>query len=224
MPCHALHIHCHLTYINMLSIVFYQFIVVVFLQNSLLLKHNGITVSLQKAYALLLSGTVTILQYKVYASLSRLGYKVYTHKELGLDSINKETGQRADVSNKSTVSIDDDKSNSELNDNGKDVDSINKLKHENTANSNKDDTTVTDTVSGDTNELIKEDLISNTIIVINVEESQNNNFDENLNFGAMDRNKHLNTSPSKIEDKSGKEALFSINPNYALIGYGASET
>lgn len=37
------------------------------------------TVSLQQAYSLLLSGKIPLLHYKVYASLSRLGYKVFRH-------------------------------------------------------------------------------------------------------------------------------------------------
>nr|XP_021184262.2 uncharacterized protein LOC110372068 [Helicoverpa armigera] len=48
--------------------------------NCLLLKHNEVTVSLQKAYSLLLQPPTTMIQYKVYASLSRLGYKVFRHK------------------------------------------------------------------------------------------------------------------------------------------------
>ncbi|XP_026729157.1 uncharacterized protein LOC113494853 isoform X2 [Trichoplusia ni] len=48
--------------------------------NSLLLKHNKVTVSLQKAYSLLLQSPTSMVQYKVYASLSRLGYKVFKHK------------------------------------------------------------------------------------------------------------------------------------------------
>ncbi|XP_063825113.1 uncharacterized protein LOC135074677 [Ostrinia nubilalis] len=47
--------------------------------NCLVLKYNGVTVSLQQAYSLLLSDDITIVQYKVYASLSRLGYKVFKH-------------------------------------------------------------------------------------------------------------------------------------------------
>ncbi|XP_059048580.1 uncharacterized protein LOC131843844 [Achroia grisella] len=50
--------------------------------NCLLLKHNGVTVSLQQAYSLLLREKITILQYKVYAYLSRLGYKVFRHSIL----------------------------------------------------------------------------------------------------------------------------------------------
>lgn len=38
------------------------------------------TVSLQQAYSLLLSGKISLLHYKVYASLSRLGYKVFRHE------------------------------------------------------------------------------------------------------------------------------------------------
>lgn len=38
------------------------------------------TVSLQQAYSLLLSGKISLLHYKVYASLSRLGYKVFKHE------------------------------------------------------------------------------------------------------------------------------------------------
>ncbi|CAH0701076.1 unnamed protein product [Spodoptera exigua] len=46
--------------------------------NCLQLKHNEVTVSLQKAYALLLDSSNRI-QYQVYASLSRVGYKVFRH-------------------------------------------------------------------------------------------------------------------------------------------------
>lgn len=38
------------------------------------------TVSLQQAYSILLSCQITLLHYKVYASLSRLGYKVFRHE------------------------------------------------------------------------------------------------------------------------------------------------
>lgn len=34
---------------------------------------------MQQAYSLLLRGKVTLLQYKVYASLSRLGYRIFRH-------------------------------------------------------------------------------------------------------------------------------------------------
>ncbi|KAJ8729937.1 hypothetical protein PYW07_016975 [Mythimna separata] len=47
--------------------------------NCLLLKHNEVPVSLQKAYSLLLSSSTSMIQYKVYASLSRLGYRVFRH-------------------------------------------------------------------------------------------------------------------------------------------------
>ncbi|CAH1645367.1 unnamed protein product [Spodoptera littoralis] len=46
--------------------------------NCLQLKHNEVTVSLQKAYSLLLDSSNRI-QYQVYASLSRVGYKVFRH-------------------------------------------------------------------------------------------------------------------------------------------------
>ncbi|CAH0579427.1 unnamed protein product [Chrysodeixis includens] len=48
--------------------------------NCLLLKHNKVTVSLQKAYSLLLQSSSSVVQYRVYSSLSRLGYKVFKHK------------------------------------------------------------------------------------------------------------------------------------------------
>lgn len=38
------------------------------------------TVSLQQAFSLLLSGRITLMHYNVYASLSRLGYKVFRHE------------------------------------------------------------------------------------------------------------------------------------------------
>ncbi|XP_026324772.1 uncharacterized protein LOC113233785 isoform X2 [Hyposmocoma kahamanoa] len=47
--------------------------------NCLRLTYNEVTVSLQQAYSLLLSGKISFLHYKVYASLSRLGYKVFRH-------------------------------------------------------------------------------------------------------------------------------------------------
>ncbi|CAG4990657.1 unnamed protein product [Colias eurytheme] len=50
--------------------------------NCLLLKYGGVTVSLQQAYTLLLQGDINLLKYKVYASLSRIGYKVYKHRAL----------------------------------------------------------------------------------------------------------------------------------------------
>ncbi|XP_037293703.1 uncharacterized protein LOC115454951 [Manduca sexta] len=62
--------------------------------NCLQLKHNEITVSLQKAYSLLLGDEFSINQYKVYASLSRLGYKVFRHREINITS-EKETQSEA---------------------------------------------------------------------------------------------------------------------------------
>lgn len=50
-----------------------------YFQNCLLLKYDEVVVSLQQAYSLLLSNEISIIQYKVYASLSRLGYKVFRH-------------------------------------------------------------------------------------------------------------------------------------------------
>ncbi|KAM3959177.1 tRNA splicing endonuclease subunit 54 [Aphomia sociella] len=47
--------------------------------NCLLLKYNDVIVSLQQAYSLLLNEKISIAQYKVYAYLSRLGYKVFRH-------------------------------------------------------------------------------------------------------------------------------------------------
>ncbi|XP_063380973.1 uncharacterized protein LOC134667483 [Cydia fagiglandana] len=43
------------------------------------LKYNDVTVSIQQAYSLLLKDNNSLIQYKVYASLSRLGYKVLRH-------------------------------------------------------------------------------------------------------------------------------------------------
>ncbi|CAF4823841.1 unnamed protein product [Pieris macdunnoughi] len=48
--------------------------------NCLQLNYGGVKVSLQQAYSLLLRGELNILKYKVYASLSRVGYKVLRHK------------------------------------------------------------------------------------------------------------------------------------------------
>ncbi|XP_046959808.1 uncharacterized protein LOC124529915 [Vanessa cardui] len=50
--------------------------------NCLHLKHNDVKVSLQQAYSLLLREKITLLQYKVYASLSRLGYRIYRHERV----------------------------------------------------------------------------------------------------------------------------------------------
>ncbi|XP_075973808.1 tRNA splicing endonuclease subunit 54 [Anticarsia gemmatalis] len=58
--------------------------------NCLLLKHNDVIVSLQKAYALLLNENITITEYRVYASLSRLGYKVFRHKKPPIKNIDKD--------------------------------------------------------------------------------------------------------------------------------------
>ncbi|XP_013169481.1 PREDICTED: uncharacterized protein LOC106119141 [Papilio xuthus] len=49
--------------------------------NSLLLKHNDVKVSLQQAYDLLLRDKTSFIQYKVYATLSRWGYKVFRHMD-----------------------------------------------------------------------------------------------------------------------------------------------
>ncbi|CAH3906903.1 unnamed protein product [Pieris brassicae] len=48
--------------------------------NCLQLNFGGVKVSLQQAYSLLLCGELNLLKYKVYASLSRVGYKVLRHK------------------------------------------------------------------------------------------------------------------------------------------------
>ncbi|CAK1596418.1 unnamed protein product [Parnassius mnemosyne] len=59
--------------------------------NCLLLKHNDVKVSLQQAYSLLLKDRKSFIQYKVYASLSRLGYKVFRHtdRKAKSDNINQ---------------------------------------------------------------------------------------------------------------------------------------
>ncbi|XP_049868877.1 uncharacterized protein LOC126368776 [Pectinophora gossypiella] len=49
--------------------------------NCLQLKYNDVIVSLQQAYSLLLRSNISLMHYKVYASLSRVGYKVYRHKD-----------------------------------------------------------------------------------------------------------------------------------------------
>ncbi|KAL4708695.1 hypothetical protein ACJJTC_017374 [Scirpophaga incertulas] len=54
--------------------------------NSLLLTYNDVTVTLQQAYALLLREDVSVTKYKVYSSLSRLGYKVLQHIDPGIDT------------------------------------------------------------------------------------------------------------------------------------------
>lgn len=45
--------------------------------------------SLQQAYSLLLSDEISIIQYKVYASLSRLGYKVFRHFSKSVSNKNR---------------------------------------------------------------------------------------------------------------------------------------
>lgn len=47
------------------------------------------TVSLQQAYSLLLRSRISVLEYKVFASLSRLGYKVIRHEESKLTEYEK---------------------------------------------------------------------------------------------------------------------------------------
>ncbi|XP_053608054.1 uncharacterized protein Tsen54 [Plodia interpunctella] len=56
--------------------------------NCLHLKYNEVTVSLQQAYSLLLRGQVSLMQYKVYASLSRLGYRIFRFSESKTGKIN----------------------------------------------------------------------------------------------------------------------------------------
>ncbi|XP_004932547.1 uncharacterized protein LOC101735977 isoform X2 [Bombyx mori] len=82
--------------------------------NCLRLNNNGITMSLQEAYSILLNEELLLLQYQVYASLSRLGCKVYRHvvnkkektnsneDKLGNTITNKDT----DVSSESNMEID----------------------------------------------------------------------------------------------------------------------
>ncbi|OWR44948.1 putative tRNA-splicing endonuclease subunit Sen54 [Danaus plexippus plexippus] len=48
--------------------------------NCLYFKFNDVVVSLQQAYSLFLGPLISHQQYKVYASLSRLGYRVYRHE------------------------------------------------------------------------------------------------------------------------------------------------
>ncbi|XP_045448705.1 uncharacterized protein LOC123657174 [Melitaea cinxia] len=57
--------------------------------NCLLLKYHDVKVSLQQAYSLLLRDKIAILHYNVYASLSRLGYRVYRHEETEANIENK---------------------------------------------------------------------------------------------------------------------------------------
>ncbi|XP_068631557.1 uncharacterized protein Tsen54 [Battus philenor] len=70
--------------------------------NSLLLKYNDVKVSLQQAYSLLLRDKTSINQYKVYASLSRLGYKVFRHKET--NTTLNESSQSCETQNTSNES------------------------------------------------------------------------------------------------------------------------
>ncbi|KAJ8728317.1 hypothetical protein PYW08_016702 [Mythimna loreyi] len=65
--------------------------------NCLLLKHNEVTVSLQKAYSLLLSSSTTMIQYKVYASLSRLGYRVFRHTGPKINDEKKTCSPKAEI-------------------------------------------------------------------------------------------------------------------------------
>ncbi|CAH2234819.1 jg13230 [Pararge aegeria aegeria] len=61
---------------------------------SLFLKYNDVKVSLQQAYSLLLRDRITLLQYKVYASLSRVGYRVYRHSTPKTNSKQNVNSQR----------------------------------------------------------------------------------------------------------------------------------
>ncbi|XP_035432654.2 uncharacterized protein LOC118264294 [Spodoptera frugiperda] len=109
--------------------------------NCLQLKHNEVTVSLQKAYSLLLDSTNRI-QYQVYASLSRVGYKVFRHvgpkwndetpQEVNKvrDHGNATTTSQLEDSQSTNDSMSEDTSNSEnkdiktVDDNTKNVDSL----------------------------------------------------------------------------------------------------
>ncbi|XP_022120238.2 uncharacterized protein LOC110996732 [Pieris rapae] len=70
--------------------------------NCLQLNYGGVKVSLQQAYSLLLCEELNLLKYKVYASLSRVGYKVLRHKSSSesLTQLHKVTEAK-----KNTVSV-----------------------------------------------------------------------------------------------------------------------
>ncbi|XP_045535647.1 uncharacterized protein LOC106717482 [Papilio machaon] len=82
--------------------------------NSLLLKHNDVKVSLQQAYSLLLRDKNSFLEYKVYATLSRWGYKVFRHTDTNVSDIcnsdeMNETNIKSDGSQSSLTEHIDDK-------------------------------------------------------------------------------------------------------------------
>lgn len=80
-----------------------------------MLKYDGVKVSLQQAYSLLLQDDISLLKFKVYASLSRIGYKVFRHKEnvttetqsqQTANSINENNGDKTPIKNESSNNMD----------------------------------------------------------------------------------------------------------------------
>lgn len=73
------------------------------------LKYNDVTVSIQQAYSLLLKDNNSLIRYKVYASLSRLGYKVLRHTYVKAnDSENDEAEDKIeDSSSEKTCEVSD---------------------------------------------------------------------------------------------------------------------
>lgn len=71
-----------------------------YLQNCLQLTYNDVTVSIQQAYSLLIGDSISLVQYKVYASLARLGYKVYRYSNCLVSNVGKESATTSDLTDK----------------------------------------------------------------------------------------------------------------------------
>lgn len=88
-----------------------NFIYLFLFQNCLHLTHNDVKVSLQQAYTLLLREKITLLKYKVYASLSRLGYRVFRHSLIDYDKNitvdKKNSGTNEEINDKNCVESND---------------------------------------------------------------------------------------------------------------------
>ncbi|XP_050345872.1 uncharacterized protein LOC126770502 [Nymphalis io] len=84
--------------------------------NCLHLKYNDVKVSLQQAYSLLLKGKITLLQYKVYASLSRLGYRIYRHERVEPTICETKDNLSSNVKNDNAEAKNDDLENSKTDD------------------------------------------------------------------------------------------------------------
>ncbi|KAJ0177370.1 hypothetical protein K1T71_007379 [Dendrolimus kikuchii] len=152
--------------------------------NCLLLKHNEIVVSLQKAYSLLLIEPIGIQQYKVYASLSRTGYKVFRHRITKLkESINTQNKEISSL-NKSNIINESDRCNVNLIDTATNA-------HEEASHMQDDPIISKDTVDFDSTE--------QTVMNNSVEMSSHFNIQENNTVGtdikdSLDINDNLGIS------------------------------